>query len=170
MSLLPLPGKILEKIVDNRVITFWERNKFLLDDQGGFCKGYSTVSTIADLTDDLFKQINLGNTSLATFFDPRKAFNTVNLNILKMKLERSGVRNLALKWCTNYLSNRSQCTFINGKTSALLPITRGVPQGSVLGPLFFLVFVNAIQGALDDCKVKLCADDTVLYQSVLNSK
>ena len=67
---------ILEKIVHKRVITFWERNTFLLDDQGGFHKGYSTVSTIADLTEDMFNQINLGNTSLATFFDLRKAFNT----------------------------------------------------------------------------------------------
>ena len=170
VSLLPIPGKLLEKIVHKRITVFWEGNNFLSNDQGGFRKGYSTVSTIADLTDDLFNQINLGNTTLATFFDLRKAFDTVNVNILKMKLEKSGVRNLVLRWCANYLSNRSQCTCVNGKTSTLVPVTCGVPQGSVLGPLFFLVFVNDVSGALDDCKVKLYADDTVLYQSGLNSE
>ena len=66
---------------------------------------------------------------------------------------------------SNYLTNRSQCTYVNGVTSKLLPVTCGVPQGSVLGPLFFLVFVNDIQGALNECGIKLYADDTVLYQS-----
>ena len=170
VSLLPIPGKLLEKIVHKRVSDFWEMNDFLSSNQGGFRKGFSTVSTIADLTDDLFGQINQGNTTLATFFDLRKAFDTVNTDILKKKLERSGVRNAVLNWCANYLSNRKQCTYVNGVTSSLLPVTCGVPQGSVLGPLFFLVFVNDIQGALEDCKVKLYADDTVLYQSGLNGE
>ena len=128
------------------------------------------MATIADLTDDLFSQINKGNTTLATFFDLRKAFDTVNTNILKRKLERSGVRNGVLRWCSSYLSDRCQCTYVNGVTSSILPVTCGVPQGSVLGPLFFLVFVNDIQGALDNCKIKLYADDTVVYQSGVNKE
>ena len=155
VSLLPLPGKMLEKIVHKRITEFWETNDFLSKDQGGFRKGFSTVATIADLTDDLFVQINKGNTTLATFFDLRKAFDTVNTNILKRKLEKSGVRNQVLQWCADYLSNRSQCTFVNGTTSGLLPVTCGVPQGSVLGPLFFLVYVNDIQGAFDECGIIL---------------
>ena len=170
VSLLPLPGKILEKIVHKRITQFWETNNFLSADQGGFRKGYSTVATIADLTDDLFTQINQGNTTLATFFDLRKAFDTVSTSILQKKLERSGVRNGVLRWCSNYLSNRYQCTYANGFTSSLLPVSCGVPQGSVLGPLFFLVFVNDIQGAIDECSIKLYADDTVLYQSGVNSE
>ena len=169
VSLLPIPGKILEKIVHKRITAHWEENEFLSSEQGGFRKGHSTISTIADLTDDLFKQINQGNSTLAAFIDLRKAFDTVNLKILKMKLERSGVRNNVLRWCDNYLSNRYQCTYANGVTSNFLPVSCGVPQGSVLGPLFFLVFVNDIQGALDDCGTKLYADDTVLYQSGVNS-
>ena len=102
---------------------------------------------------------------MATFFDLRKAFDMVNTYILRKKLERSGVRNGVLRWCLNYLSNRSQCTYANGGTSDLLPVTCGVPQGSVLGPLFFLVFVNDIQGAIEECNIKLYADDTVLYES-----
>ena len=78
VSLLPLLGEMLEKIVHKRVTKFWENNNFHTDDQGGFRKGYSTVATIADLTDDLFNQVNLGNTTIATFFDLRTALDTVN--------------------------------------------------------------------------------------------
>ena len=170
VSLLPIPGKLLEKIVHKQITDFWNENNFLSKNQGGFRKGFSTIATMADLTDDLFAQINKGNTTLATFFDLRKAFDTVNIKILIKKLEHSGVRNLVLRWCSNYLTNRHQCTYANGVTSTVLPVSCGVPQGSVLGPLFFLVFVNDIQGALDECKIKLYADDTVLYQSGVNCK
>ena len=167
--LLPLPGTLLENVVHKRISKFWEDNHFLTDNQGGFRKGFSTISTIADLTDDFFNQINMGNTTLAAFIDLRKAFDTVNLHILKKKLEKSGIRSKVLGWCCNYLSNRYQCTYANGMTLCLLPVTCGVPQGSVLGPLFFLVYVNDVQSALDDCGVKLYADDTVLYQPGVNS-
>ena len=169
VSLLPLPGKLLERIVHCRVTQFWDDIKFLTQDQGGFRKGFSTLATIADLTDDLFTQINDGNTTVAAFIDLRKAFDTVNLKILLKKLQKSGIRHNLLEWCRSYLTNRHQRTMANGLTSNLLRITCGVPQGSVLGPLFFLVYVNDVQSALDECNVKLYADDTVLYQSGLNS-
>ena len=156
VSLLPLLGKMLEKIVHSKVVKFWENNKFLSTNQGGFRKNHSTVSMIADLTEDLFCQINEGNTTVAAFVDLRKAFDTVNTKILVNKLNNAGN---VLKWCKNYLSNCFQCK------SKLLPVTCGVPQGSVLGPLFFLLYVNDIQDAVKDCAVKLYADDTVLYQA-----
>ena len=164
VSLLPLPGKIMEKIVHNRITNFLEENKFLSNYQGGFRKGFSTTATIADLTDDLYLNVNKGLTTLASFIDLKKAFDTVNLDILSQKLDKAGIRGRMLSWCSNYLSNRSQCTVANGKTSVALSVKCGVPQGSVLGPLFFLVYVNDLEEALDDCKVKLYADDTVLYQ------
>ena len=170
VSLLPLPGKLLEKIVHKRISQFWDDNNFLTKEQGGFRKGFSTTSTIADLTSDLFDQINLGRSTLAAFVDLRKAFDTVNLEILLCKLERTGVRDMTLQWCRSYLAGRQQCALANGVTSNCLPISCGVPQGSVLGPLFFLVYVNDIQNALDECGLKLYADDTVLYQSGLNSE
>ena len=170
VSLLPLPGKLLEKIVHNRIVRFWEGNNFLSDNQGGFRKGHSTVSKIADLTDDLFKQINIGNTTIAAFVDLRKAFDTVNTNILLKKLKFAGIRGAVFKWCANYLSDRQQCTLANGNKSTLQPISCGVPQGSVLGPLFFLVYVNDVQNAVGECGIKLYADDTVLYQSGVNGE
>ena len=144
VSLLPLPGKLLEKIEHKHITKFWEDNNFLSTNQGFFMKGFSTVSTIADLTDDIFTQINKGNTTLAAFVDLRKTVDMVNLNILLKKLKRAGIRRHTLAWCGNYLSKRQQCTFANGITSGLLSVTCGVPQGSVLGPLFLLVYVNDI--------------------------
>ena len=170
ISLLLLPGKILEKIVHSKDTAFWEVTNFLSKEQGGFRKDHSTVATIADLTDDLFRNSNQGKTTVAAFIDLRKAFETVNLAILIKKLENSGIRGNVLKWCKNYLSNRGQHTIAKGKCSVRLEVSCGVPQGSVLGPLFFLVYVNDVQGALDPCNVKLYADDTILYQSGLNGK
>ena len=135
----------------------------------GFRKGHSAVSTIADLTDALFEKINLGSTTLAVFVDLRKAFDTMNTNILLAKLERGGIRNNVLEWCKNYLSGRKQCTLTNGCKSKELLVTCGVPQGSVLGPLFFLVYVNDVENALDNCVIKLYADNTVVFQHGVNS-
>ena len=170
ISLLPLPGKILEKIVHSRLTDYFDQTNFISENQGGFRKGFSTTSIIADLTDDLFNGINEGLTTMAAFIDLKKAFDTVDTNILIRKLEHAGIRNLTLKWCQNYLTDRAQKTIANGITSPSLPITCGVPQGSVLGPLFFLVFINDVEGALTNCKFKLYADDSVLYQSGLGGE
>ena len=155
VSLLPLPGKLLEKLVHKKNSNFWEEASFWSGNQGGFRKGHSTISTIADLSSALFEQINTGNTTMAAFVDLRKAFDTVNSDILLAKLEKGGIRHGILNWCQNYLSGRKQCTLANGKKSTELPVTCGVPQGSVLCPLFFLVYVNDVENALDNCGLKL---------------
>ena len=170
VSLLPLPGKLLEKIVHKQISSFWDKNEFLSKNQGGFRKGHSTTATIGDLTDDIFQEINKGNTSLAAFVNLRKAFDTVNLGILKSKLQLAGIRGSIFKWCADYLSNRHQCTLANNVRSSLLPVTCGVPQGSVLGPLFFLIYVNDVEHAVPNCGIKLYADDTVLYQAGVNKE
>ena len=164
---MPLPGKLLEKLVHSKITSFWDTHNFLTEHQGVFSE---TVSTIADLTEDLFQNINKGNTTLAAFVDLCKVFDTINTMILLEKLRHAGIRGSVFNWCKNYLSNHSQCTYPNGVKSCTLPITCGVPQSSVLGPLFFLVYVNDVKNAVTSCGVKLYADDTVLYQPGLNQE
>ena len=163
VSLLPLPGKLIEKIAHAQLSQFLEANHVISQHQGGFRKGFSTASSISDLTDKLFSNLNENCISLAAFVDLRKAFDTVDHVILLKKLQCYGVSDHNLKWCTNYLANRLQQTLANGTVSPSHKITCGVPQGSVIGPLFFILYVNDIQFAVTGADVQLYADDTVIY-------
>ena len=165
ISLLPLPGKLIEKIAHHKIVSFLENNDILSDKQNGFRKGLCTVSAVADLTDHLFSAINKSETSLSIFVDLRKAFDTVCHNILCRKIEKYGLRGKVLDWCKHYLLNRSQITLANNLRSGSRAIEYGVPQGSVLGPLFFILYVNDLQDCLKNVNVQLYADDTVLYYS-----
>ena len=148
VSLLPLPSKIIERIVHNRLSSFLEENNILDPNQGGFRKGHSTVNTISKLTNDIFEGINKGDLTTSCFIDMAKAFDTVNHVILCKKLAKLGIKGNIFKWIQNYLSDRKQCTFANGMVSSLLDITCGVPQGSILGPLFFIIYVNDMKHVL----------------------
>ena len=106
ISLLPVPGKMLERIVHTHVSSFLENTNVLCERQGGFRKGHSTTHSIADLTDDLFNNINGGKTTLAVFIDLKKAFDTINHEILIKKLNLLGIKGQTLNWLKNYLHNR----------------------------------------------------------------
>ena len=165
VSLLPLPSKIIEKIVHNRLSVFFYDNNILDPKQGGFRKGHSTIDTIANFTNDVFSGNNNGVLTTACFIDMAKAFDTVNHEILCKKLEKLGIIGNIFKWIKNYLSHRNQCTSAHGITSSTLQLTCGVPQGSILGPLFFIIYVNDIKTSLNFCNHLLYADDTVLYKT-----
>ena len=139
VSLLPLPWKIIEKIAHPKMTAFFNAHGIISDKQGGFRRGFSTASTIVDITNNLYSNMNNGLTSLAVFVDLRKAFDTVDHGILVKKLSCYGISNVNLSWCKNYLSNCEQQTLVNGILSSSNEITCGVPQGSVLGPLFFIL-------------------------------
>ena len=168
ISLLPLPGKILEKIAHRNIVTFLEENNIISDQQNGFRKGFSTVTAVADLTDSLFSAINKSEITLSVFVDLRKAFDTVSHDILCKKIEKYGVRSNVNEWCRSYLTGRSQKTLANNNKSDECSIKYGVPQGSVLGPLFFILYVNDLQQALKNINVQMYADDTVIYLSGQN--
>ena len=138
-----------------------EVNNLLDPKQGGFRANHSTTNTISKFTENIYKGINEGELTIATYIDLKKAFDTVNHKILLQKL---GIQNNNLKWLRNYLSNRSQSTLANGKLSTSNRITCGVPQGSVLGPLLF-VYVNDLSSILSNLGHYLYADDTVSYRS-----
>ena len=108
VSLLPLPGKLIEKVVHSRITNYFDVHDIITDKQGGFRKGFSTASSIAYLTDVLFAEMNKGLTSLAVFVDLRKAFDTVNHGVLLAKLKCYGIKGVNLRWCENYLLDRKQ--------------------------------------------------------------
>ena len=142
VSLLPITGKIFEKIIHYQIVKFLENNEFLSNRQNGFRKERSTLDSIVNFTSDIFENINDSKYSIAVFIDLKKAFDTVNHNILLEKLLLAGIKGGTLKLISNYLDNRYQKTVSNGNMSSLNKVTCGVPQGSILGPLFFLIYIN----------------------------
>lgn len=165
ISLLPLPGKILEKLVHQRLFSYLNENKILTDRQGGFRPDNSTTLTSSKFVMDILHAQNEGKTTAAIFVDLRKAFDTIDHRIMLKKLNTYGIRNCELKWFESYISNRQQRTMVNGVYSRYCDVTHGVPQGSVLGPVLFLLYVNDIVHAVDPSSVYLYADDTVIYDS-----
>jgi len=165
ISLLPTPGKMLEKIVHRHVMEHLEANNLLNENQDGFRKNRSTTGTIARLTDKILKDRNNKKTTAAAFVDFTKAFDTVDHAILLEKLKIKGIHGQTLDWLANYLGERSQQTRIGEVLSQAANIKCGVPQGSVLGPLLFLVYIDDLKEWIAEDSINLFADDTVITDS-----
>jgi hypothetical protein len=151
ISLLPALSKLLEKIMYKKVVGFLEPNNLLNEHQYGFRSKHSTIHPIIHLLNHCAEVNNKSNKefTLAIFCDLSKAFDVIDHEILLKKLNTYGLRGTVNKWFRNYLSNRSQYTDLVGGKSPTNNIYCGIPQGSILGPLLYLTFVNDI---LNSCK------------------
>ena len=165
ISLLPLFSKILERIMHSRLYQYFESNNLLYCKQFGFRKNCGVDYGLMEAVDSISHSMSNRKMTLGVFIDLSKAFDTVDHKILLKKLKKYGVTGEELMWFESYLSNRKQFVKIENKESDLLKISCGVPQGSILGPLLFLIYVNDMYLFVPKLSVIMFADDTNLFVS-----
>ena len=161
VSVLNVISKVFERVVHDQLHQYMHDMNLLYEYQSGFHKSYSTDTCLMHLTDYIQLEMDKGNYVGMILLDLQKAFDTVNHDILLGKMKAMGCSNSAVKWFRSYLSDRKQLTDLSGTRSELDNITCGVPQGSILGPLLFLMYVNDMEIAVQ-CKLLLYADDSAL--------
>ena len=163
ISVLPIFYKILEGVVYNRLMNYININEILFRNQHNFRNNHSTSLALINLYDKISTGFDTNKHRVGHFLDLSKAFDTVDHEILIGKLEHYGIRGLALDWIKDYLSNRLQYVEYNGTRSLSNEIKCGVPQGSVLGPLLFLIYINDICNTTSVGEFILFSDDTNLF-------
>ena len=171
ISILPFFSKLFERLMYNRLMDFIEKHQLLYQYQFGFRKNHSTFMACVIPLEKITAALDDSEFAVCILIDFRKAFDTVEHNILLEKLSHYGIRGTALKWFTSYLIDRYQYVNYINAISDMKEITCGVPQGSILGPLLFLLYINDIASVSHHLFSVLFADDTILfYRSKKNTR
>lgn len=169
ISILPAISKVFEKIMFQQLHTYFQSNNLYFNSQYGFREQHSTELATIEFIDQVTLSLDKGEIPISIYLDLSKAFDTIDHKILTHKLKYYGIQGTTLKLCIDYLTNRKQYVEIDGFTSDKATITTGVPQGSVLGPLLFLIYINDFQQASTLFKMITYADDTTLLYSLNTS-
>ena len=162
-AVLPVFSKVIERLMYNRLFDFINENRLLYKYQFGFQKGKSTSMALIMLVDRISEALEKGEYVIGVFLDFSKAFDTVDHQILIEKLKLYGINGTEIEWFKDYLHNRTQYVTYNGEKSTSRHITCGVPQGSILGPLLFLIYINDLSTVSKDLFSILFADDSNMF-------
>lgn len=164
INMLPIYEKVLEIVIKKQTEGYLENNNIITEYQSGFRKKYSCEIAIQVVIDEWKLIISERKMVGVVFMDLKRAFETIDRERLLGKMHQYGIKGAALEWFRSYLQNRTQQVRYNDEWSKLLSTEYGVPQGSVLGPLLFIIYINDIVEACpEDCKIKMFADDTLIY-------
>ena len=160
--------KLFERILRRHLVAYLESNHFLHDSQHGFRPGRSCLTQILHHIDSIISILERNQNADVIYLDLSKAFDKVNHDILIHKLKLTGIKGKVLTWITNFLKNRTQQVVIDGSTSSPAEVLSGVPQGTVLGPVLFIVYMNDLNKVIKHSLLKCFADDSKLIKSIQN--
>ena len=161
--------KIYERILRNAMVEFIEENQILCDNQHDFRSGRSCLTQLLSHIDDIVQGLASGVDTDAIYLDFAKAFDKVDHRLLLLKMNKLGIHEKVTKWVESFLSKRQQSVVVGGVSSFEVPIKSGVPQGTVLGPLLFIIFINDMKLSVKGSIIKLFADDTRILKHIVST-
>ena len=169
VSLMSHIIKTVERVLRKKIVNYLDRNNILCSNQHGFRKGRSCLTQLLHHVDDILNNFTNNHDTDAIYLDYAKAFDKVDHKLLVKKLQLYGIHGKLLNWIKAFLTNRHQRVVVNGKHSYIAEVISGVPQGTVLGPLLFLIFVNDMQSCVKDSMLRSFADDTRIMRAITTS-
>ena len=170
LSILPIISKVFERSAVNQLAKYLEDHRLLTNVQHAYRKGHSTQTCLNEIVNYIYEENDNGRTVGIASLDLSKAFDSINHNLLLQKLTKFGLGQTSIDWCHSYLTDRKQQTKFSNYLSNVDTVTSGVPQGSILGPILFICFVNDLPEIFKNCKILSYADDTQILVSAKTAK